>query len=230
MPVLRETIQAQAVKCRYCCEFLDPRYNYTSAPPAPASGAFEPAAEPEEEASETDEDFEAHYHGSPSIFALGKFLIGSGVVFAFALFLRFYPLHRIIKPTDELTADHAAALIGYLHVVGFALALATLLLVALKIAVLKRITYDVTAERIEWARGLFGRKIDNLDMFRILDHKLHRSFADVVLGIGTVKLVTKDESHPIFEFTKVREPQRLYNIIQKGKLAADRKQGVIHVE
>jgi len=78
-----------------------------------------------------------------------------------------------------------------------------ILVVAYKIAKVKSVRYEISADRIEWVRGIFSRQIDNLDMFRVVDVKLHRSLPDCILGIGTLTLMTKDSSDPIFEFEKI---------------------------
>jgi uncharacterized membrane protein YdbT with pleckstrin-like domain len=85
-------------------------------------------------------------------------------------------------------------------------------------------------DRIEFSRGIFSRKIDNLDMFRIIDIRLHRSLLDCLTGVGSVTLETKDDSDPTFEFEKIARPKVLYDIIKKASLQADRRQGVIHVD
>jgi hypothetical protein len=90
--------------------------------------------------------------------------------------------------------------------------------------------YEVTPARIEWNRGILDRKVDNLDMFRIIDLKLRRSALDCVLGIGAVVLTTTDKSDPEFVFEKVRDPRRLYDVIKKASLEADRRTSVVHLE
>ena len=89
---------------------------------------------------------------------------------------------------------------------------------------------EVTPDRIEWSRGIFDRSVDNLDMFRVIDLKLRRSFWDCLVGIGTVRLATKDDSDPTFDFYKVRQCRYLYDVIKKAGLVADRAQNVIHLE
>ena len=106
----------------------------------------------------------------------------------------------------------------------------TLAVAGLRVALLKSTAYEITPDRIEWSRGILNRRIDNLDMFRVVDIKLHRSLLDCVLGIGTVVVVSKDESDPRFEFNKVRYPRELYDILKKASLDADRRRSVIHVE
>jgi hypothetical protein len=95
---------------------------------------------------------------------------------------------------------------------------------------LKMTRYEVTADRIEYSRGLVERAVDNLDMFRVIDLKLRRSLLDCVLGIGRVELITTDKTDPEFAFEKMRHSRRLYDTIKKASLEADRRDSVIHLE
>ena len=92
------------------------------------------------------------------------------------------------------------------------------------------IYYEVTAERIEWSRGIFDRRVDNLDMFRVIDLKLRRSILDCMLGIGTVGLITTDKTDPKFTFEKVKSCRKLYDVIKRASLEADQGQRVVHLE
>jgi hypothetical protein len=67
-------------------------------------------------------------------------------------------------------------------------------------------------------------------MFRVVDLKLRRSLLECLLGIGTVILITSDESDPEFEFLKVRRCRNLYDALKETSLSADKKRNVIHVE
>ena len=113
---------------------------------------------------------------------------------------------------------------------GLGLAILVLLILAIKVVRLKCIYYEVTKDRIEWSRGILDRRVDNLDMFRVIDLKLRRNLLDCILGIGAVELATTDKSDPEFVFEKVHNCRRLYDIIKKASLDADRRSGVIHLE
>lgn len=113
---------------------------------------------------------------------------------------------------------------------GAALGGLVLLVLLMKIVKLKMTYYEVTGDRIEWGRGILDRKVDNLDMFRVVDLRLRRSILDCMVGIGTVVLMTTDKTDPKFTFEKVHKSRRLYDIIKKASLDADKRSGVIHLE
>jgi len=93
-----------------------------------------------------------------------------------------------------LTAEQKLLFAEYRVIAGAGLAILVTLILLLKITRLKMTYYEVSDERIEWARGIFDRRVDNLDMFRVIDLQLRRTLLDCVLGIGTVSLITKDQS------------------------------------
>ena len=145
-----------------------------------------------------------------------------------AVFLVSYPIEELIPASlDQTIATQIPRYAGY---VGMAIGALTLLMVVLRTAQLKSIYYEVSPDRIEYGRGIFSRQIDNLDMFRVVDLKLHRSLLDCITGVGSVTLVTKDDTDPVFEFEKVTEPKDLYDVLKKASLDADRKQGFVHLD
>jgi len=60
--------------------------------------------------------------------------------------------------------------------------------------------------------------------------KMRRSLLDCIVGVGTVGLITTDKTDPVFNFEKVRRARRLYDIIKRASLEADRTTGVVHLE
>jgi hypothetical protein len=224
-PFCAEVIQWRAVKCRFCGEFLyGDRENSVAKP-----YADEFAEDGENLAPDEDEVL---FWSRPSLWALTGTFAKGAFFFAFAVFLVFYPVAEMLQALGGagFSEDEMLTIQGYCRMFGVGLAILVVLIVLYKTAALKSVHYEVTADRIEWARGIFSRKIDNLDTFRIVDMKLHRSLFDCLVGIGTVTLITKDKTDPEFEFQKVKQPRALYDVLKKASLEADRKQGVIHIE
>ena len=129
-----------------------------------------------------------------------------------------------------MTTDQILVIGRYREIIGWAIGGIVVFGVLSKAFYLKMIYYEVCADRIEWSRGILDRRVDNLDMFRVIDLKLRRSIIDCLFGIGTVALVTTDKSDPEFVFEKVRHCRELYDVIKKASLEADRRTGVVHLE
>ncbi len=130
----------------------------------------------------------------------------------------------------ELTAGQVAAISKYRIIFGVCLCVFVPLVLLYKAFKLKMMYYEVTLERIEYSRGILDRKVDNIDMFRVIDLKMRRSLLDCIVGVGTVGLITTDKTDPIFNFEKVRRARLLYDVIKVASLDADRRTGVVHVE
>jgi len=215
-----ETIQADAIKCRFCGEFLNTKQ----------AKALEAAAESDEECDgeEGSEDDKILFAGRPSLWgvagdaAIGLFFAAIGAV------LIKLPLERVLGL--ELTVSQAAMFAQCRVLGGLGIISVVVSILTVKILRLKMIHYEVTPERIEWSRGILDRRVDNLDMFRVIDLKLRRSPLDCILGVGTVGLVTTDKTDPKFKFEKVRDCRLLYDVIKKASLEADRRTGVVHLE
>jgi len=222
-PFCAEIIQAEAIKCRFCNEFIN-----TDKPKAVQSGCKTNSQSPEDAETSDNVLFEAR----PSLWAMTGAVIKGLFFFGIAVLLLTQPVESILNNLLglKLTEKDLAVFGSYRTTAGVGLAVLVVMIWFLKAVWLKSIRYKVSADRIEWSRGIFDRKIDNLDMFRVIDLKLRRGLLDCVLGIGSVGLMTTDKTDPEFIFEKVHNSRKLYDIIKKASLEADKQRGVIHVE
>ena len=224
-PFCAEVIQAAAVKCRFCGEFLNTEK--ARALQAKAEADADPGASEDEQTDDS-----VLFAGTPSLWGLAPAVIKASFVLAIAWLLVKLPLESWANSmlALKLTANQAFAIGQYRVIAGIGLGIMVVLILALKGFALKMIHYEVNADRIEWTRGILDRRVDNIDMFRVIDLKMRRSLLDCLVGVGTVALTTTDKSDPTFTFEKVRYCRDLYDAIKKASLDADRQTGVVHLE
>ncbi len=219
-PFCAETIQAAAIKCRFCGEFLDG----SQTQPLVTNSISDPQAQ------ETSD--EVLFRSRPSLWARAGSIMRRLALLVIAGLLLYFPLESIADKVLglDLSENQVLTVGRYRFFAGAGLAAIAFLLLLINIIRLKAICYEVTANRIEWSRGILSRKFDNLDMFRVVDLKLHRNLFDCIVGVGKVSLVTTDKTDPEFVFEKMRRIRKLYDVIKKASLEAAQKSGVLHME
>ncbi len=222
-----EIIQADAFKCRFCGEFLNTDK---------ARELERLAKQKTEQGGPMPDENGILFAGRPSLFGLVGVGIKSVIILAVVILLWKFPVEDYVVPLLESIFKFHLSDVQYLTVTDYkkGVCLGAIILIVswlvYRILKLKMTFYEVTTDRIEYNRGVLDRKVDNLDMFRVIDLKLRRSLLDCVFGIGEVTLTTTDKSDSTFKFEKMRQSRKLYDVIKKASLEADRKQQVIHVE
>jgi membrane protein YdbS with pleckstrin-like domain len=227
-PFCAETILAAAVKCRYCGEFLNTARAKALVQQSQSVNEGQSDDNGDASQEQTQKPDEVEYFGGPSLWAMsGAFVKGAALLVVAGLLL-FWHIERI---TALKISAEDALVVGYYRVLsGLLLGLVVVIVLFYKALKLRMKHYQVSPDRIEYGEGIFDRKVDNLDMFRVVDIKLRRNFLDCIVGVGTVILTTTDKSHPEFAFEKVRNSRELYDTIKKASLSADRRTNVIHME
>ncbi len=104
-----------------------------------------------------------------------------------------------------------------------------LLLVALAAAVgrywvTRCTTYELTTERLMKSSGVFNRRLDNMELYRVRDFTILQPFFMRILGLGNLHLITSDAANPELSIEAVRGIEVIREQLRKAVEAArDRK-------
>ena len=73
--------------------------------------------------------------------------------------------------------------------------------------------YELTEEKLIIETGLFGRKEEEIRLYRIMDITLHRTLGQRILGLGTIHLCTADRSAPEMDIKRIKKPKQVRDIL-----------------
>jgi uncharacterized membrane protein YdbT with pleckstrin-like domain len=64
--------------------------------------------------------------------------------------------------------------------------------------------YRITSQRIIVETGLFSKRVDQLDLYRIVDFVVERSFGQRIMGTGTLIVDSMDKTTPVTRIEGIR--------------------------
>ncbi len=72
-----------------------------------------------------------------------------------------------------------------------------------KYLLVKTSRYTLTSQRLRFERGVLTKTLDEVELYRIKDTQLHQTLLDRMLGIGTIEILSSDETNPTLFIPKV---------------------------
>jgi uncharacterized membrane protein YdbT with pleckstrin-like domain len=92
--------------------------------------------------------------------------------------------------------------------------------------VLKMTRYELTTERFRLRYGVFNRRMDELELYRVRDYKLEQPFLLRLFGLGNIQLQTSDLSNPVVTIRAIRDAEAVREQIRTYVEACRVKKGV----
>jgi uncharacterized membrane protein YdbT with pleckstrin-like domain len=82
----------------------------------------------------------------------------------------------------------------------FLLGLIPILIALYKIAYWRNVEYEVSKTQVIYKRGVLGRKVDYLELYRVKDFEQRQSLFMRMINIMDLKLITSDKNNPVLLF------------------------------
>jgi uncharacterized membrane protein YdbT with pleckstrin-like domain len=98
------------------------------------------------------------------------------------------------------------------------------------VLIVKSVRYRITNYRIDFERGIFGKKIDTLELWHVEDIRFDQSFLDRLLGVGNLLVVSSDETTPQLRMHGLPNPRPLFDTLKQRVIAVKRQRGVVKMD
>jgi len=90
--------------------------------------------------------------------------------------------------------------------------------------------YELTNQRLFYTTGIFSRKRDEKELYRIKDFRVELPFKLRIFGVGNVHLESSDRTSPQFTIEAVRAPRDIANTLRALVEKRRTKKGVREVD
>lgn len=94
---------------------------------------------------------------------------------------------------------------------------------------LRRIEYRINGEQLIMQHGVFNRKSDYLELYRIVDFNEHRNLIQQLLGLKTVTIYSGDRSNPKLDIIGVNNEFDLVTLIRERVEYNKQRKGVYEI-
>lgn len=118
---------------------------------------------------------------------------------------------------------------GYWWVVLVALVLGVVVL-GYPVVTTRLLRYKITNYRIDYERGLLSKSIDTLELWHVEDIQFRQSLWGRMLGVGTLVVISHDDTTPSLEMKGLPEPRKLFDVLKQRVISVKRQRGVLKLD
>lgn len=94
---------------------------------------------------------------------------------------------------------------------------------------LRRIRYRVGGEQLVSEYGLLLRKVDYMELYRIVDFQEHQSLLQQLCGLKTVRILSTDRNTPRLDLIGIRKKDNIVPVIRERVEINKRKKGIYEI-
>jgi membrane protein YdbS with pleckstrin-like domain len=89
--------------------------------------------------------------------------------------------------------------------------------------------WKLTSRRIEVERGLLGKQVDTLELWRVRDVELRQTAFDRLFGVSSIRVTAHDGTYPALEIRGVPGDRTIYDRLMKAVMEARQQRGVMNL-
>ena len=86
--------------------------------------------------------------------------------------------------------------------------------------------YRLTTQRLFAQTGLIAKNLEEVELFRVKDVTLSQGVLDRLLGVGTVTVLSTDDTAPELELAGIRDPLAAKEALRTAFRAARQREGL----
>lgn len=87
----------------------------------------------------------------------------------------------------------------------------------------------ITKDELIFKRGLFIRREDHLELYRVIDYSEKQNFLQILLKNKTVKVISGDSSDPVLYMYGIDKKVPIINILRDRVRIARKESGIYEV-
>jgi membrane protein YdbS with pleckstrin-like domain len=111
-----------------------------------------------------------------------------------------------------------------------ALVVIGIIVIVTPIVMMKAIRYRISNYRIDLEHGILSKEIDTLELWHVEDIHFHQSLLDRIFGVGTITVISHDDTTPKLALKGVPNPRPLFETLKQRVIAVKRQRGVIKMD
>ena len=105
-----------------------------------------------------------------------------------------------------------------------------LIFLGIPVLIVKSLRYRITNYRIDYEKGIFGKRIDTLELWHVEDIKFHQTMVDRIFGIGTITIQSHDPTTPVLAMRALPNARHLFDQLKQRIIAVKRQRGVVKMD
>lgn len=78
--------------------------------------------------------------------------------------------------------------------------------------------YELTTQRLKVDEGVLSRTHDEVALHRIRDYNVARPLSGLLFGVGTIRLITRDPTHPVLDLRMVSDAYERTELIRRNAI------------